>query len=114
VTNATTAGYARTTATVGYEVNGRLQVLNATDNLWNLTSVSTSATEYMKVALCLDLSQIPFIFQGVKVTGSQTLARVPRNISINLCPIGIVEIPPSYAGGSLAGFQFYSVLGGQP
>jgi len=114
VTDATTAGYAKTTANIGYEVNGRLQVLNATDNLWNLTGVSTSATQYMKVALCLDVSQNPVIVQGVKVTGAQTLARVPRNIPINLCPIGIVAIPPSYAGGSLSGFQFYSVLGGQP
>jgi parallel beta-helix repeat protein len=114
VTNATTAGFAKTTATVGYEVNGRLQVLNATDDLWDLTGVSTSATEFMKVALCLDISQNPVIVQGVKVTGAQTLARVPRNIPINLCPIGIVAIPPSYAGGSLAGFDFYSVLGGQP
>ncbi len=114
VTNATTAGYAKTTATVKYEVNGRLQVLNATDDLWDLTGVSTSSTEYLKVALCLDISQIPFIVQGVKVTGAQTLARVPRNIPINLCPIAIVAIPPSYAGGSLAGFEFYNVLGGQP
>lgn len=114
VTNATTAGYAKTTANVGYEVNGRLQVLNATDDLWDLTGVSTAANEYLKVALCLDLSQNPFIVEGVKATGAQTLARVPRNIPIDLCPIGIVAIPPSYSGGSLSGFDFYNVVGGQP
>lgn len=114
VTNATNAGFAKTTANIGYEVNGRLQVLNATDNLWDLTGVSTAANEYLKVALCLDISQNPFIVQGVKATGAQTLARVPRNIPIDLCPIGVVAIPPSYAGGSLSGFQFYNVLGGQP
>jgi len=114
VTSATTTGFAKTTANIGYEVNGRLQVLNATDDLWDLTGVSTGADEYMKVALCLDISQNPFIVQGVKASGAQTLARVPRNIPIDLCPIGVVAIPPNYAGGSLSGFQFYSILGGQP
>jgi len=110
----TTTGFARTNANISYEINGRTQLFNSADNVWDLTGVSTTATEYLKVMLCLDLSQNPFIVEGVKATGAQTLARVPRNIPIDLCPIGIVEIPPSYAGGSLSGFVFHSVIGGQP
>lgn len=113
-----TAGFARINADTYYEVNGRLQKRLTTDpgsdDLWDLTGVTTGPNEYLKVALCLDISQIPFIVEGVKATGAQTLARVPRNIPIDLCPIGIVALPPNYAGGSLAGLDFYSVLGGQP
>lgn len=113
-----TAGFARINADTYYEVNGRLQKLLTTDpgsdDLWDLTGVTTGPNEYLKVALCLDISQIPFIVEGVKATVAQTLARVPRNIPIDLCPIGIVALPPNYAGGSLAGLDFYSVLGGQP
>jgi len=113
ITNATTNGKAKTTNAIYYQLNQRYFSLSATDNFWDLTSVTTGASEYRKVVLCVDGSGTASIVQG-QVSAAQTTARVPRYIPWTVCPIGVVEIPNSYAGGSLSGFVFHNYTGFQP
>jgi hypothetical protein len=113
ITNATTNGKAKTVNAVYYQLNQRYFLLAATDNLWDLTAITTSATQFKKVVLCVDSSGVASIVQG-EVSTAQTTARVPRFIPWTVCPIGVVEIPNSYAGGSLSGFVFHNYTGFQP
>lgn len=113
ITNATTSGKAKTTNAIYYQLNQRYFYLGATDNLWDLTAVTTGAAEYRKVVLCVDGNGTASIVQG-EVSAAQSTARVPRFIPWTVCPIGVVEIPNSYAGGSLSGFVFHNYTGFQP
>lgn len=110
VTNGTTAGRAKTTNSIAYEINKRRYTKAATDDLWNLSGVSTGGAEFRKVLLCLDESGAASIVTGT-VAASQSAATIPDWQPFNVCPIGIVEIPNSYAGGSLSGFVFQDLLG---
>jgi len=102
-------GKAKTINNIVFEIDQRKFSKTATDDLWDLTGVSTGATEYMKVLLCLNRSGIGSIIQGIKAT-AQTTALVPT-YHYDICPIGFVEIPNNYSGGSLAGFTFVDFLG---
>jgi hypothetical protein len=112
-TNATTAGYAKTANNISYELNGRILLKNATDDLWDLTGVSTGAAEFLKVILCLNVSGVASIVVGNAAT-NQSLAKVPNFIPFNVCPVVIVEIPNSYSGGSLSGYVFRDIVGFYP
>lgn len=113
VTNATSAGYAKTVNNISYELNGRILSKNATDDLWDLTGVSTGAAEFRKVVLCLNVSGVASIVVG-NVAANQSLAKVPNFIPFDVCPIAIVEIPNSYSGGSLSGYVFRNIVGFYP
>ena len=111
IANATTAGKMKTTATVYYKFAETSRYKSATDNLWDLTGVSTGAAEYLKVVLCLDNGGAAQIVTGT-VAANQAAAELPKIPHYNWSPIGVVEIPNSYSGGSLSGYVYYDVIGG--
>ena len=107
---ATIDGQAKTTAAVNYEIQGKVYAKAATDNLWDLTGVSTGANEYKKVLLCLRTDGAGRIVEG-KVAATQANALLPT-LGRNLyAVVGVVEIPQNYSGGSLAGYTFYDLTG---
>jgi len=105
----TTAGYAKTTNGISYIIENKIYTKAATDDLFNLTGVSTGAAEYKKVTLYLDASGNGQIKEGV-AAASQAAAEISR-ANDDAALVGIVEIPNNYSGGSLAGFTFYDVIG---
>lgn len=110
-TNGTTAGKAKTANTIAYEINGRRFTKAATDDLWTMTGVTTTAGQFRKVLLCLNESGTASIVVGV-TAASQTLAKIPDWQGHDVCPVAFVEIPNSYTdGGSLAGYVFQDLLG---
>ncbi|HHT9146011.1 MAG TPA: hypothetical protein ACFYD4_10100 [Candidatus Wunengus sp. YC61] len=109
ITNGTTAGKAKTTATVKYRISGSVASKAATDDLWDLTGVTTGAAEYKKVLLTLNASGTAKIIVGTAAT-SQATAELPRT-TLTYAAIGFVELPINYAGGSLSGYVFVDFLG---
>lgn len=111
-TNGTTAGKAKTVNTIKYSVISSVYSKSASDDLWDLTGVSTGGSEYKKVLLCISSAGSGVIVDGV-AAASQTTAKIPIMAIHNqsLCAVAIVEIPNNYSGGSLSGFTFYDILG---
>lgn len=112
VADGTTNGKAKTTATVYYMIFGRRYTKAATDNLFDLTGVTTGAAEYKKVILCLDASGNGQIVEGT-AAASQLAAAYP-SVQPDYCPVGVVELGTSYSGGDLAANVFYDIIGKWP
>ena len=112
VGQATTNGYARSTVAIKYELNGRVLQKASTDDLWNLTAVTTGVGEYKTVLFCLDDAGAASIVQGVVGNGYST-ALIPKYFSPLVVPVGAVVLPPSYSGGALSGgtFLFFDIAG---
>ena len=106
----TTNGYAKTTNAVTYEIQGKVYSKAATDNLFDLTEVSTDANEYKKVLLCLNTSGNGQIVEG-KIASSQANALLPTLGRNAWAVVGVVEITQSYSGGDLSGATFYDIVG---
>jgi hypothetical protein len=111
VADGTTAGKAKTTANVRYAINGLTYYKAATDDLFDLTAITTTASEYKKVLLCIDSGGTGRIIEGV-AAATQAAAQVPKLFNDNnYAALGIVEIPNSYSGGDLAAVVFYDIVG---
>jgi hypothetical protein len=109
--NGSTAGYAKTADAIKYQLDSHTYSKGAADNLWNLTGVSTSNTQYLKVLLCLDSGGNGQIIAGTPAA-SQAAAQIPKaGLWQDWVSVGVVEIPNSYSGGSLSGFAFYDIIG---
>lgn len=106
----TTAGKARTNAAVRISYSGLNASAASTNDLWNLTAVSTGVGEFRKVLLCLQDAASPVIVVG-DIAASQAAAKLPCVPDHRWAPIGIVEIPASYAGGALGAMTFYDIVG---
>jgi hypothetical protein len=106
----TTAGYAKTTVAVRVTYKGTVSSKAVTDDLWNLTGVSTAAGEYRKALLCLDVGATARVVVG-EVASSQVAAKLPSIPDFDWAAIGVVEIPASYSGGALTGFTIYDICG---
>jgi hypothetical protein len=110
VADGTTAGKAKTTNAVRVTYR-RLNVSKAaTDDLWDLTGVSTTAGQFRKVLLCLDAGATARIVTG-EVAASQAAAKMPRIPDDDWAALGVVEIGASYSGGDLAANTFYDIVG---
>jgi hypothetical protein len=110
-TNGSSAGYAKTANAIKYQLDSHSYSKGAADNLWNLTGVSTSGTQYLKVLLCLDSGGSGQFIAGTPAA-SQAAAQIPKTgLWQDWVPVGVVEIPNSYSGGSLSGFAFYDIVG---
>jgi|688.fasta_scaffold112998_2 hypothetical protein len=70
-----------------------------TDDLWDLTAVTTAAGQYKKVVLCLNSSGTASIKEGAVAT-SANRANVPYPTG-GLVSVGFVSLGPSYAGGAI-------------
>jgi hypothetical protein len=105
----TTAGYARINANIYFRAGEERRYEANADDVWDLTGVSTAVGEYKHVLLCFDDGGTARIVEG-EAGANINEAKLPGRAH-NYCVIGIVEIPPSYAGGSLAGFVFLDVVG---
>ena len=108
-TNGTTAGYARTQAAITYTIGYKYYTKASTDDVWDLTSITTGASEYKKILLCLDVSGNGVVMDGT-AAASQSAAEVPLR-RFDTAAVAVVEIGVSYAGGSLSGFTFYDIEG---
>jgi hypothetical protein len=108
-TNGTTAGKAKTVNTIYYTINGYQNTKAATDDLWDLTGVSTAAGEYKYVFLQLNISGTASIAVGA--AGADAGDTPYPNRTASTAVVGIVTIPPSYSGGSLSGFTFNDMTG---
>jgi hypothetical protein len=107
----TTAGKARTNATVRIQADWYVTTKASTNDLFDLTGVSTGAGEYKKVLLCITTPGSGVIVEG-EIATTQLNARIPEvGVRYNYVPVGVVEIPQNYSGGSLAGYTFYDILG---
>lgn len=105
----TTAGYARTNASL-YCVAGESRIFKAsTDDLWDLTGVTTGVADYKNVLLCIDSSGNAEIVEGA--AGTSVIDAPTPTRDYNQAVIAVVEIPPSYSGGSLAGYTFHDIIG---
>ena len=110
ITNGTTAGKAKTTATIYFIFGNVRSGKGATDDLWDLTGVSTGASEYKKVLLCITSGGVGAIVVG-PVGASVSTSTMPVPTTNSVVPVGIVEIPPNYSGGSLSGYIFHDLIG---
>ncbi|MDR3557112.1 MAG: right-handed parallel beta-helix repeat-containing protein, partial [Syntrophobacteraceae bacterium] len=109
LTNATNSGYVKSANAATLVLNGTFYNWTAHDNYWNLTAVATDSTHFRKVAIALNQMHSPQILVGNPEI-SQALAVLPQ-IPYNYSLLGWVEIPNSYAGGSLAGYAFHNIVG---
>ena len=111
VADGTTAGKAKTTNSVKISYDDFVVTKAGTDDLFDLTGVSTTGVQYCKVLLCIDSDGAGNIVVGIKVA-AQIDARIPQiGIDSDWVPVGVVEIGINYAGGDLAGFVFYDIIG---
>ena len=108
LTNATTAGYAKTQNTTVYAINGEIYSKAATDNLFDCTGITTSSTGYAKVLFMLGSDGSAYTLKGQESTAQET-APWPKTTA-NKCAIGGVELGNSYAGGSLSGKTFHNFI----
>lgn len=106
----TTAGKVKSTAAIRFAYRRSTSSKLATDDLWDLTGVSTGVGEYRKVLLIIDSGAGAGIVVG-DVASSASTANLPRLPDYDYAAVGVVEIPPSYAGGSVAGFAMYDITG---
>ncbi|MDE2102910.1 MAG: hypothetical protein KGL39_37040 [Patescibacteria group bacterium] len=97
----TTAGTVKTTATCTYLLGNTGVSKSATDNLFNLTALTTAANGFAKVLLQLDASGTATVKKGAESTTSQAAALFPA-ADANTCVVGWVELGNSYAGGAIA------------
>ncbi|MDR3583500.1 MAG: hypothetical protein P4L62_04035 [Candidatus Pacebacteria bacterium] len=131
LTNATNAGYVKSSNNATLVLNGTFYNWTAHDNWWDLTGVNTTTdcsasctaagvpfawctgsgtgTCYRKVAIVLSPTHSPQIIKG-SIEATQAVATLPQ-IPYNDYLLGWVEIPNGYAGGSLAGFVFHNLTG---
>jgi len=115
-TSGTTPGYAGFLNTIRFSVYGYVKAKSGVTDYWDLTGVSTGATEYKKVLLCMDFDNYDtngLIVEGT-VADTQGSAKLPDAIPYNYAVLGVVEIPNSYSGGDLAGCVFYDYVGAWP
>ena len=113
ITDGGTAGKVESVAAINFAIDDLPYTKAATDDLWDLTGVSTDADEFMKVLLCLDAAGAATIIEGTiaSATGAgQADALVPEPLH-GTVPVGIIEIGASYSGGSLSGFTMYDIVG---
>lgn len=96
--------------TAYYALNGKFIKQFLVDDKFNLTAVTTAAGEYRKVLLCLDDGYVGRIVVGAISAVDQESAKIPPH-PYNYTPIAVVEIEPSYAGGSLAANVFHQLVG---
>jgi hypothetical protein len=106
----TTAGMVKTTAAIRIVYRRSTTSKAITDNLWDLTGVSTGVGEFRKVLLCIDTGATARILAG-DAAASQAAAQLPRLPDYDWCAVGVVEIPASYAGGTLAAAAMYDFVG---
>lgn len=106
----TTNGKARTNAAVRIAYSRTTASAGSTDNLWDLTAVSTGVGEFRKVLLCLQDAASALILVG-DVAASQAAAELPGLPDHRWAAIGVVEIPGSYSGGALGAMTFYDIVG---
>lgn len=99
----TNPGTVRTTVQSNYEIAGRSLTRGVVDNHWDLTGITTLASEYKKVVLCLSAGGAASIIEG-EISSAQSTARLPRNIPWDVCPVGYVEVTQNYGGGALSVF----------
>ncbi len=102
ITNGTTNGFMRTTAETAFQTSdGAVFIKASTDNVWNLTALTTAVGMYAKVALCGTSANTFVVVKGAEAS-SRNASRLPwvRN---SYAIIGYVQLEPSYAGGSLSG-----------
>jgi hypothetical protein len=109
-TNATTAGKVKIVNAIKVTSGGTMFSRAAIDNFWDLTGVSTGAGTYLKVLLCVENGITARIVVGTPAT-QQILALLPKIPEDNWAPVGAVEIPRNYSGGSLSGYIFYDFVG---
>ena len=106
VAAATTAGKAKTTATAQYASGGTGYQKAATDNLWDLTAVTTAPGGFAKVLLQLDSAGAATIKKGTESTTSQAAATFPTP-DANKAVVGWVQLGNSYAGGALTSSELF-------
>jgi hypothetical protein len=109
---ATTAGKVKTTAACQYCIAGTGYQKAATDNLFDLTAITTGAAGYAKVLLQLDTSGNATVKKGAEAA-SLAAAAFPAP-DAGKCPVGWVQLSPSYAGGALAQSQLFDGTPYQP
>lgn len=106
----TTAGKARTNAAVRIAYRRTTVSIASTNDYWDLTGVSTGASEFRKVLLCVDSGATARIVVG-DIAASQTAAVLPRLPDYDWAALGVVEIGQNYSGGALGALTFYDVVG---
>ena len=108
----TTAGYVKTTTTIRIAYDGKTASVAATDDFFNLQSLTTAAGEYCKVLLCLDGAGTQARVVKGEVAATQAAAIMPVVPDFDWVPIGIVELSPSYSGGAVS--TLYDIVGVYP
>lgn len=109
----TTDGKVKTANNINfiYSTDRKINTKVATDDLWDLTGVSTGAGEYKKVLLCIeDLTLAGVILEG-PAAASDAVATLPLVPHHNWVPVGVVTITQNYAGGALGGATFFDFIG---
>lgn len=106
----TTAGKMRTNAAVRISYSGLNATFASTDNVWDLTAVTTGVADYCKVLLILQDAAAAAIIKG-PVAASQAAATLPGLPDQRWAALGVVELGPSYAGGALGAATFYDITG---
>lgn len=104
-------GKVKTTNAIKLRNGALFEVIDITDNYWDLTGVTTGESEYIKVALCKIQGFGSVIVKGAVATSQA--AAVPPTVNPYLTVIGIVEIPNNYDGGALDEYIFYDMIGEQ-
>lgn len=106
----TTAGKMRTNAAARIIYSRTVASFASTDNVWDLTAVSTGVGQFRKVLLCLQDAAAAAIIVG-EIAATQAAAKLPGLPDARWAALGVVEIPASYAGGALGAVTFYDIVG---
>ena len=103
---ATTAGKVKTTTECQYALANSGYQKAATDNLWDLTAITTAAGGFAKVLLQLDNAGVATVKKGAESTVSQAAAAFPVP-DASKTVVGWVQLGNAYAGGALTQAQLF-------
>jgi hypothetical protein len=100
----------KTTTTFRGMVDEYVGTKVATDNFWDLSGETTTAVQFRKALLCLDITAGTAHYILGDTNTAQAYAEIPQEgLAYDWIPVGVVEIPNNYAGG--AHTVFYDLHG---